>query len=451
MAKATILVVDDEPTLRKLMELHLKPHGYRVVLAGNGEEALEVLVAEKPDLAIIDVMMPDMNGFDLTRRIRADSRHAQIPVILLTALSDVKRKVEGFQAGADDFLVKPAELPELLARVEALLRRATITPASKAMEARLILVTSTDSLSLATNVALNLASLSNQYQESIVIELIPSYTNTAYRLGLQPGNTLANLLSLRPENIAKPAIIDALTRHPSSGLRLLASPQDGAAPKPLTSEHVRAMVDGAMRTNALVYVVTHPMLGPALVPLLTSVEAAIMVAHYRPEELASTQVLCHQLRNLGIPPVRMGVLIQDSQWEGSIPDQKQLVSRLRLPLAGVVPELDQYESVARQSGKTLIEMATDPMIQSYMAIVDTITAGSFEWALTPARVQMENEAAAAQAASPPPPPSFSQQAPPMAPPPPAPAPLPRRAQSDTESKPDEKASQRSWFRSSGRE
>ena len=172
MKQVTILVVDDEATLRKLMQFHLQPHGFRVLIAANGKEAVEILARETPDLAIVDVMMPDMSGYDLTRHIRADSRTAPMPVILLTALSNVKEKVEGFQAGADDFLVKPAELPELLARVQALLRRSTpTTPVPQ--ESRTFVLSGPRDLTQVTDVALSLAALAVARQSTIVIELLP--------------------------------------------------------------------------------------------------------------------------------------------------------------------------------------------------------------------------------------------------------------------------------------
>ena len=116
-----ILVVDDERDIRNLLQMALEENGYRVVLAAHGKEALELLKKEDVQLAIIDVMMPVMDGFNLVRTLREFST---VPVIFLTSRTDEMDKVLGLSLGADDYLAKPFSVAELLARVRALLRRA---------------------------------------------------------------------------------------------------------------------------------------------------------------------------------------------------------------------------------------------------------------------------------------------------------------------------------------
>ncbi|MEW6285072.1 MAG: response regulator transcription factor [Chloroflexota bacterium] len=120
MAK-TIMVVDDEKRLVSLVESYLTQEGYRVVTAFNGKEALAVAQKEKPDLIILDVMMPEMDGYEFMRRHRAEHN---TPIILLTARVDDEEKVIGLEVGADDYITKPFRPRELMARVKAVLRRA---------------------------------------------------------------------------------------------------------------------------------------------------------------------------------------------------------------------------------------------------------------------------------------------------------------------------------------
>lgn len=115
-----ILIVDDDINILKLLDIHLSEQGYTVFSAKDGMEALEILKKEACDLAVVDVMMPFIDGFRLTEEIRAQY---DIPVILLTAKSEIEDKEQGFQAGTDDYLVKPFEPKELLFRIKALLRR----------------------------------------------------------------------------------------------------------------------------------------------------------------------------------------------------------------------------------------------------------------------------------------------------------------------------------------
>ncbi|MBM4463272.1 MAG: response regulator transcription factor [Chloroflexi bacterium] len=123
MVKTRILVVDDEVTILRFMRANLEASGYQVLTAGDGLEALQIFEKELPDLVILDLRMPKMDGFEVCRRIREFS---QIPIIVLTALENVDDKVKCFDLGADDYITKPFGRDELLARVKAVLRRTTL-------------------------------------------------------------------------------------------------------------------------------------------------------------------------------------------------------------------------------------------------------------------------------------------------------------------------------------
>ena len=116
----TILIVDDEAKLRDLIRVYLEQEGYRIVEAEHGRAALYVARTEKPDLIILDLMMPEMGGYEF---MRAFSREAETPVIMLTAKVEDQDKILGLELGADDYLTKPFNVRELIARVRAVLRR----------------------------------------------------------------------------------------------------------------------------------------------------------------------------------------------------------------------------------------------------------------------------------------------------------------------------------------
>ena len=128
----TIMIVDDEKRLVSLVESYLTQEGYRVVTAHDGKEALTVARREKPDLIVLDVMMPEMDGYEFMRKHRAE---VNTPIIMLTARVDDEDKIIGLEVGADDYITKPFRPRELVARVRAVLRRAGETePSAKVLK-----------------------------------------------------------------------------------------------------------------------------------------------------------------------------------------------------------------------------------------------------------------------------------------------------------------------------
>jgi two-component system alkaline phosphatase synthesis response regulator PhoP len=129
--KSKILVVDDEALLQEMIVYNLEQASYQVLTASDGISALELARSEQPDLILLDIMLPGIDGLEVCRRLRREERTAQVPIIMLTAKGDEIDKVVGLEVGADDYVTKPFGRRELLARVRALLRRAEHQPANQ--------------------------------------------------------------------------------------------------------------------------------------------------------------------------------------------------------------------------------------------------------------------------------------------------------------------------------
>jgi two-component system phosphate regulon response regulator PhoB len=153
MASATILVVEDEQAIAEMIMTSLEMAGYQVKRAANGQIAYQMVLDTAPDLILADWMMPMMTGIELAQRLKREENTAEIPIILLTAKSDEDDKIKGFDAGIDDYVVKPFSPRELLARIKAVLRRGHADTEGKSLKAgQLVLDRSTKKSSIAGDI-----------------------------------------------------------------------------------------------------------------------------------------------------------------------------------------------------------------------------------------------------------------------------------------------------------
>jgi two-component system, OmpR family, response regulator len=148
MNMTQILIVDDDPHIRELLRLLLKNEGFEIREAGDGVEALALLESAKADLVILDIMMPNMDGWTLCRELR---EHYDLPLLMLTAKGETMQKIKGFELGTDDYLVKPFEPLELVVRVKALLKRYRIAASQTVQIGELLLNRKTYEISVGSN------------------------------------------------------------------------------------------------------------------------------------------------------------------------------------------------------------------------------------------------------------------------------------------------------------
>ena len=128
---ADVLIVEDEPDIRHLIAHHLEREGYRCREASNGAEALRAVRSAMPDLVVLDLMLPEIDGLEVCRRLRSDAATGSLPIIMLTAKSEEIERIVGLELGADDYIAKPFSPKELVARVRAVLRRARPEPGGR--------------------------------------------------------------------------------------------------------------------------------------------------------------------------------------------------------------------------------------------------------------------------------------------------------------------------------
>ncbi len=237
-----ILVVDDSATARAFAKAALARLGLQVAEASSGPEALAILRAHPIDLVITDVVMPDMDGYELVRLIRKDPRTSTIPVLLLTSRGDVADKVAGFEAGADDYVVKPFEPAELDVRIKALLARRGAAPAPSTVQAEpatLIAVFGCKGGVGTTTLAVNLALALRQVAGGAValVDADLSFGDVGLHLNVPPVHTINDLVQYVDE-VDTTMLAQAMVGHPS-GIRILLSP-----PRPERAEEISARLIG---------------------------------------------------------------------------------------------------------------------------------------------------------------------------------------------------------------
>ncbi len=215
----TILVVDDDLDTLTLIGLTLQRRGFTVVKAQSGPEALGKLKVDLPDLMVVDVMMPHMDGYEVCRTVKSDPRTAHLPVIMLTAKAQTASQLEGFRAGAVDYITKPVHPQDLAARIASVLARAQAVPAET--RPSLIAIAGAKGGVGATTLAVNVATALVARYRTLLIDLEASGTD-AIQLGLEPQRSLADLVELEDDPNDPAALEQVITPH-DSGLQLIAA------------------------------------------------------------------------------------------------------------------------------------------------------------------------------------------------------------------------------------
>jgi pilus assembly protein CpaE len=218
-----ILVVDDDLDSLKLIGMMLQRQGYEVIAANTGAQAIAKAGHESPDLVILDVMMPDMDGLEVCRRLRANAATRPIPIIMFTAKTLIDDKVAGFEAGADDYLTKPTHPAELSARIKSVLGRGVTREKKTPNRGKSIAVIGAKGGIGTTTIALNVAAaLTKNGGRPILTDFRLGMGTLGLMLGHEDNCGLANVLALPTGEIRPPAVEKELVSH-TSGLRALLS------------------------------------------------------------------------------------------------------------------------------------------------------------------------------------------------------------------------------------
>lgn len=299
-----ILVIDDDVDTLRLVGLMLQRQGYQISVANSGQQGLIKAAEELPDLILLDVMMPEMDGYEVARRLRINPATAAMPILMFTANNQLNDKVAGFESGADDYLTKPTHPSELQMHVKALLGRIprkADTGSLQQKKGTMIGVLSARGglgvTTLAMNVAANLFARSKS--EVALAELVPGKGTLGMDLGLNDQKTLARFLGGDPADVTRDRVREALIPHLSGVRLLLASSQPGDIH--LTSQLVNyeKLVKRLATLGRFVVLDLGSGLSPYAQKVIPMCNQLLVVLEGLPNSIIHTRILLDEIVKLG--------------------------------------------------------------------------------------------------------------------------------------------------------
>lgn len=371
-----ILIVDDEADSLKLIGIMLQRQGYEIALASNGSEALKGAINEQPDLIILDVMMPDMDGYEVCRRLRNNEQTVNIPIIMFTAKTLVDDKVAGFEAGADDYLTKPTHPAELAARVQAVLARSASKQASKNQETD---EPARSSMSYAfigskggvgiTTLAANVAASIAPHESTSIVDFRLGMGTLGIGLGHARNTGLATLLKDNSKNINARTVEAQLAIHSRLNLKMLLSSartRETQLQAKLTPESAKAIIKSLGELSDHVVIDFGAGLNPLTMSLLRDMSQIVVAVEPNRISLTLARDILGELKQAGIAKDKTNVVIisrAQSNFQVAWQDAEVFLEHNIAAIISPVPEL-AFQAMEAEL----------PLVVHYP---DTIVAGQF--------------------------------------------------------------------------
>ena len=386
-----ILVIDDDPETLKMINLILGNHGYDLTISHSGKDGLSLAKMSPPDLLLLDVMMPEMDGFEVCRRFRAEPRLAHVPILLFTAKNKPKDKETGFQVGADDFLSKPTNPKELVDRVQMLLARATqntkadpivdalanagkppINPDNLSKKKNFIGVMGVRGGVGTTTVAINLsASIAEANQSIILADFDLLQGHVAQYLNQQAGVGVHQLANVATNRIQLSSLLTPF--QPNIDLLLTASNINGNRPQP-SVERVGYLAQALGREKRTIVAD----LGTGVTPIAKAVmpQLSQMILCLSPERLAlnTAQKLIAELRNILPDTAFLQLLLISFNSNISLP-RNAVEGSLRHPLLEIVKIPAKAMARTANKGEILVlSQAEIPVSKTFRMLAHQLLA-----------------------------------------------------------------------------
>src|SRR5215216_1456082 len=338
-----VLLIDDEQFYFKLIRKTLSESEYNLEYAKSGSEGLSKIPAFGPDLLIVDLKLPEMDGFEILERLRRDPKYAHMPVIVITAKDELSEKLRAFELGADDYLVKPFQPEELVARMGILSRRGKAMQKVRDLEtgnkstATVVTVHSLRGGLGCSSIVVNLGLAFHKLwgQQTLLIDGVLTAGQVALMLDGKPGATWENLVGIDPETFDD-AVVSEMMVADKSGIRYIASPRFPIAADTFTNDSLHRFMETIKAQIDFVIVDTSHDFSDMTIQMLSMSDTILLVMAPEMASLRTTLSAMEIYDRLGIPLEKVKIVLNNNSSSPAI-KQAQLEKVLKRPIDFVLP------------------------------------------------------------------------------------------------------------------
>ena len=350
-----VFLVDDNKESLKMLGLAFQQAGHEIAVATGGEEALAKIPVERPDIVILDFVMPKMNGMEVTHRLRSNAETADIPIILLTARGQLQDKLDGFGAGADDYIVKPVRPAELIVRVNALMRRVNRYRDATQTQGRLIGFLGAKGGVGTTTLAVNVAiALALDKRKVILADLTPCAGAASLQMGIMSRVGLSEVVDKGPDEISRRMLETGLESH-SSGLRFLAMPQqDKERARELTIEQTEAILTHLESMAEAIVLDLGSDFSPATLEAVKACHLVALVLEGDAIALSLARDAIGRLDQHGVRGSRLGLVMVNRSRSVATYTRTQIEEQFGRQLLALITPAPEISSQANREGKPIL-------------------------------------------------------------------------------------------------
>ena len=337
-----VLLIDDEPFYFKLVQKAFKDAEYKLEYAKTGSEGLAKIPSFAPEMILVDLKLPEIDGFEILQRIRRDPNFSYIPVIVITSQDELSEKLRAFELGADDYLVKPFQPEELVARMGILARRgrAMQMAQKESTNVNAATVVAVHSLRGGVGCSSVVVNLGLAFQKlwgkrTLLIDSVLTAGQVALMLDAKPTATWENLVGLEPENLDDVVVTELMCAY-KSGLRYLASPRYPIATDTFTGEILKSLMEKIRSQNDFVIVDTSHDFSDLTIHMLSMSGTILLVMAPEMASLRTAMSALEIYDRLGIPLDKVKIALNNNSSNAAI-KQAHLEKVLKRPIEFVLP------------------------------------------------------------------------------------------------------------------